>query len=54
MSQFYSSSIVASLLSANVKKIDTLKKLAKSEIDVGVEDLNNLRFIINVRLNQLI
>ncbi|XP_050432669.1 uncharacterized protein LOC126840772 [Adelges cooleyi] len=44
--QFYSSSIVASLLVTPVKSINTIEKLANSGLDAGVEDMANLRALI--------
>lgn len=39
MSQFYSASIVGSLLAEPVKFIKTLDDLANSDLDIGIEDL---------------
>ncbi|XP_050432665.1 ionotropic receptor 75a-like [Adelges cooleyi] len=43
--QFYSSSIVASLLHQPVKNIDSLEKLANSRFKIGIEDSVNVRLL---------
>lgn len=46
--QFYSSSIVSGLLRPTVNRIDSIKKLDDSGIDVGVENWNVLTRVIEV------